>query len=64
MSSHKLESPSEVEEQKLKNAEWSTESSDAMIAEVKDLLIPLNETLGDLIEATRTILSRMYSLRT
>ncbi|KAG0284674.1 hypothetical protein BGZ96_010974 [Linnemannia gamsii] len=56
-----LDSLSEVEKQRLKNAEWSSESNDAMIAEVKDFLIPLGGTLGDLIEATpRDNISRVY----
>ncbi|KAG0320202.1 hypothetical protein BGZ97_000492 [Linnemannia gamsii] len=56
-----LDSLSEAEKQRLKNAEWSSESNDAMIAEVKDFLIPLGGTLGDLIEATpRDNISRVY----
>lgn len=56
-----LDSLSDVEKQRLKNAEWSSESNEAMIAEVKDFLIPLGGTLGDLIEATpRDNISRVY----
>ncbi|KAG9065059.1 hypothetical protein KI688_002380 [Linnemannia hyalina] len=56
-----LDSLGEEEKKKLKNAEWSSESNDAMIAEVKDFLIPLGGTLGDLINATpRDIVSRVY----
>ncbi|KAF9119294.1 hypothetical protein BGW39_000398 [Mortierella sp. 14UC] len=56
-----LDSLDSAERQKLKNAEWSSESNDAMIAEVKDFLIPLGGTLGDLIEATpREIISRVF----
>ncbi|KAK3847063.1 MAG: hypothetical protein J3R72DRAFT_432998 [Linnemannia gamsii] len=56
-----LDSLDDAEKQKLKNAEWSSEANDAMIAEVKDFLIPLGGTLGDLIEATpREIISRVF----
>ncbi|KAG0280766.1 hypothetical protein BGZ95_008792 [Linnemannia exigua] len=56
-----LDSLDEAEKQKLKNAEWSSEANEAMIAEVKDFLIPLGGTLGDLIEATpREIISRVF----
>ncbi|KAF9087645.1 hypothetical protein BGX23_007965 [Mortierella sp. AD031] len=56
-----LDSLEESEKQKFKNAEWTSGSNDAMIKEVKDFLIPLGGTLGDLIEATpRENISRVF----
>ncbi|OAQ28367.1 FAD/NAD(P)-binding domain-containing protein [Linnemannia elongata AG-77] len=48
-----LSTVQEANENKFKNAEWSGDSSDPMIKEVRNFLIPFgNKTLGDLIDAT------------
>src|SRR5689334_22040743 len=43
------------------NSEWGPETSEPMIKEVRDFLIPFGGTLGDLIDATpRDNISRVF----
>ncbi|KAG0204889.1 hypothetical protein BGX33_008243 [Mortierella sp. NVP41] len=51
----------EATEHKFRNSEWGPETSDPMIKEVRDFLIPFGGTLGDLIDATpRDTISRVF----
>ncbi|KAF9087644.1 hypothetical protein BGX23_007964 [Mortierella sp. AD031] len=51
----------EATEHKFKNSEWGPETSDPMIREVRDFLIPFGGTLGELIDATpRETISRVF----
>ncbi|KAK3840349.1 MAG: hypothetical protein JOS17DRAFT_769871 [Linnemannia elongata] len=47
-----LSTVQEASELKFKNSEWGPETSEPMIKEVRDFLIPFGGTLGDLIDET------------
>ncbi|KAF9293692.1 hypothetical protein BGZ88_005021 [Linnemannia elongata] len=56
-----LSTVKEASEHKFKNSEWGPETSEPMIKEVRDFLIPFGGTLGDLIDATpRDNISRVF----
>ncbi|KAK3847061.1 MAG: hypothetical protein J3R72DRAFT_379683 [Linnemannia gamsii] len=57
-----LPSVKETSEHKFKNSEWGPDTSEPMIKEVRDFLIPFgNKTLGDLIDETpRDNISRVF----
>ncbi|KAH7044690.1 hypothetical protein BKA57DRAFT_494570 [Linnemannia elongata] len=56
-----LSTVKESSEHKFKNSEWGPETSEPMIKEVRDFLIPFGGTLGDLIDATpRDNISRVF----
>ncbi|KAF9134469.1 hypothetical protein BGW39_006929 [Mortierella sp. 14UC] len=51
----------EATQHKFRNSEWGSETSDPMIKEVRDFLIPMGGTLGDLIDASpRETISRVF----
>lgn len=56
-----LSTVKEASEHKFKNSEWGPETSEPMIKEVRDFLIPFGGTLGELIDATpRDNISRVF----
>ncbi|KAF9338645.1 hypothetical protein BGZ91_008314 [Linnemannia elongata] len=56
-----LSTVKEASEHKFKNSDWGPETSESMIKEVRDFLIPFGGTLGDLIDATpRDNISRVF----
>ncbi|KAF9087646.1 hypothetical protein BGX23_007966 [Mortierella sp. AD031] len=51
----------EASDHKFMNSEWSTQTNDPLIKEVRGFLIPFGGTLGDLIDATpREAISRVF----
>ncbi|KAK3807123.1 MAG: hypothetical protein JOS17DRAFT_822737 [Linnemannia elongata] len=51
----------EAAEEKFRNSEWNPQSTEPMIAEVKDFLTPFGGTMGELISATpRDKISRVF----
>ncbi|KAF9144977.1 hypothetical protein BGX30_010799 [Mortierella sp. GBA39] len=51
----------EAVEEKFRNSEWNPQTTEPMIAEVKDFLTPFGGTMGELISATPTdMISRVF----
>lgn len=51
----------EATQHKFKNSEWGSDTSDPMIKEVRDFLIPMGGTMGDLIDSSpRETISRVF----
>ncbi|KAG0003201.1 hypothetical protein BGZ79_001423 [Entomortierella chlamydospora] len=46
-------STSEAEDEKFRNSEWGSDANEGIINEVKDFLVPIGGTMGDLISATQ-----------
>ncbi|KAG9070921.1 hypothetical protein KI688_008464 [Linnemannia hyalina] len=54
-------SPAQAVDKKFRNSEWNPQTTEPMIAEVKDFLTPFRGTMGELISATPTdIISRVF----
>ncbi|KAG9065060.1 hypothetical protein KI688_002381 [Linnemannia hyalina] len=51
----------EATQHKFRNSEWGSDTSDPVIKEVRDFLIPMGGTLGDLIDSSpRDTISRVF----